>query len=76
VTNLELSSGLQHVSNEVPVLNTSNTPCVDDNSDDIINIQILYDPDSVKIEEVGLGFILFFLLVFIFFLIYFSIFYF
>ena len=46
VTNLKPSSGLQHVSNEAPALNILNTPYVDDNSDDIINIQITYDPDS------------------------------
>ena len=44
MTDLVLSRGPQHVSNEVPTLNTSNAPCVDDD-DDIINIQLLYDFD-------------------------------
>jgi len=46
MTDLELPSSLQHTSNKASALNTLNTPCVDDNSDNIINIQILYNPDS------------------------------
>ena len=38
-----IQQGLQHVSNETPALITCNVPCVDDNN--IINIQLLYDPD-------------------------------
>ena len=33
----------QHVPNKVPVLNISNLPHIDD--DDVINIQLPYDPD-------------------------------
>ena len=43
MTDLELPSGLQHTSNKASALNTLNTPCIDDNSDNIINIQILYN---------------------------------
>jgi len=43
VTDIVLSQEFQHVLNEVLALNTSNVSCVDNN--DIINIQLLYDPN-------------------------------
>ena len=36
--------GPQNVSNEILALNISNPPCIDDNN--VINIQLLYDPDQ------------------------------
>ena len=38
-----IPQGPQHISNEALALNTSSFPCIDDN--DIINIQLPYDPN-------------------------------
>jgi len=43
VINPIISQGLQCVSNKALAPNTSNFPCVDD--DNIINIQLPYDPN-------------------------------
>jgi len=42
-TDLVPSRDPQHVSNKVSTLNTFNAPHIDDNDDDVINIQLLYN---------------------------------
>jgi len=48
-----LPQGSQCVSNEAPALNTSSPPYVDDN--DVINIQLLYDPNQPTEPELWDG---------------------
>ena len=44
VIDLVLPQEPQHVSNKVLALNSSSFPCIDD--DDVINIQLMYDPNQ------------------------------